>query len=97
MGLVLGLGALALVWASAASVPKAEAQGAAGGRTVRANEFILEDENGKIRAWLRVDKGRPGLYLYDENGEVRAALGMGKDGPGLGLLDGAGKTIWRTP
>ena len=43
----LGLGALAFVWASAASAPRAEAQDAAGGRTVRANEFILEDERGQ--------------------------------------------------
>ena len=38
-------------------------------KTIRAKEFILEDENGKRRAGLRVLKDGPGLYLYDEDGK----------------------------
>jgi len=91
VALGLGLGAMALVWASAASVPKAEAQGAADGRTVRANMFILEDENGKPRAALAALKDGPVLSLFDENGKPRAGLAVAKDGPRLGLLDENGK------
>jgi len=87
----LGLGVLALVWVSAASEPRAEAQGAAGGRTVRANKFVLEDENGKARAILTVDEDGPRLSLLDDAGKPRAALGVTADGPMLALLDANGK------
>jgi len=90
VGLALGLGALALVWASAASVPKAEAQGAVGGRTVRANKFILEDEDGKTRAFLAAIPGGSFLGLCDAAGMPRAVLSVG-DGARLSLYDTAGK------
>lgn len=38
---------------------------------IRANAFVLQDENGKARAELRMDKDKPGLFLYDENGKVK--------------------------
>jgi len=99
VGLALGLGVLALVWASAASAPRAEAQGAAGGRTIRASEFVLEDEKGKVRAVLGVIKDAPGLgrfygpvlSLFDENGELCVVLHGTAGGPGLRLFDAAGK------
>jgi hypothetical protein len=91
VGLAVGLGALAFVWASAASVPRAEAQGAAGGRTVRANAFILEDEGGRVRASLHMDAGGPVLRLYDAAGQPRAGFGVSKLGPVLSLADAAGK------
>jgi hypothetical protein len=90
-GLALGLGALALVWASAASVPKAEAQDAVGARGLLANELIIVDENGKVRAMLGVYAGGPSLGLYDENGKERATLGVYAGGPSLALRDENGK------
>lgn len=66
-------------------------------KVIRANRFVLEDENGKVRAFLTVDKDGPRLALFDENGKVRAELSVVKDGPGLGLYDGNGKPIWHVP
>lgn len=85
------------MWVSAASVPKAEAQGAADGRTVRANRFVLEDENGKPRAGLSAAKNGPILYLSDETGKPRAVLGVAKEGAALSLFDDNGKIIWKSP
>jgi len=90
VGLALGLGALALVWASAASAPRAEAQGAAGGRTIRASEFILEDERSRVRASLHMAKDGPALILWDAEGEIRAMLCVA-DKPVLNLCDAAGE------
>jgi len=83
----LGLGVLALVWVSAASTLRAEAQDAAGGRTVRANAFILEDEGGRVRAVLAVTEDGVLLSLLDEKGKPRASLSAFKQGPGLNLHD----------
>jgi len=91
VALGLALGAMALVWALATSVPKAEAQGAVGERTVRANEFILEDERGRVRGVLAVDKDGPWLTLRDAAGQDRARLGVMADEPGLVLADENGK------
>jgi hypothetical protein len=73
----------------------AQVQGANTGRKViRANQFVLEDENGKTRAVLDVGKdGVPGLYLYDDNGTPRAMLGVGNYGSVLALCDKNGKTL----
>ena len=38
-----------------------------GAKEIRANSFVLEDENGKPRALLGVNKDGTGLLLYDEN------------------------------
>jgi len=89
--LAFGLGALVLVWASAASAPRAEAQDAAGGRTVRANAFILEDEGGRVRASLRLTADGPMLLLSDTAGKLRAGLDVTADGPALAMYDAAGK------
>jgi hypothetical protein len=56
-------------------------------RKVEAERFLLEDETGKVRAMLMVDKDGPGLFLYDENGKTRFGASVDKDGSGLGLLD----------
>ena len=69
----------------------AYAQQAAGVKTVRANRFILEDENGNERASLGVDKDGPALILHDEKGNTRARLAVFKDALGLSLLDENGK------
>ena len=58
---------------------------------VRANMFILEDENGQTRAMLSVTAGRPGLDLYDEKDRLRAILSVVKDGPMLSLINENGE------
>jgi len=88
----LAAGAFGLAWIFAGAAPTLQAQvGAGAERVVRANRFVLEDENGKTRAMLSVDKDGPALSLHDENGEVRATLDVDKDGSGLSLSDAAGK------
>jgi len=39
-------------------------------KVIRANEFILEDENGVTRAVLSALKDGPNLVLYDEKGNL---------------------------
>ena len=56
-------------------------------KVVRANEFVLEDENGKMQASLSVIKEATILVLLDHNGKVRVSLSVDKDGPGLFLSD----------
>jgi len=63
-----------------------------GAKEIRANCFILEDENGKRRALLDMGMGGPSLSLLDENGKPRAVLAVIKEGPTLGLLDENGKS-----
>jgi hypothetical protein len=62
-----------------------------GVKEIRANRFILEDENGKPRGGLAVEKGSTVLFLLDENGKSRACLAAAKDGPMLSLYDENGK------
>jgi len=69
-------------------------------KEIRANVFILEDENGEPRAMLCMDKNGPGLDLCDENGTIRAILSMRglslydeNDKPRAGL-DGSGLSLW---
>ena len=50
-------------------------------RTVRAREFILEDEEGRERAALRVDgKDNTVLNFRQADGEVRMFMGLTSDG-----------------
>jgi len=56
----LGLVGVALVWALATITPTAQAQGR---KVIRANQFIVEDENGKSRAGLNMTKDGVGLAL----------------------------------
>ncbi len=94
VSLCLGIGLLAGVcWSGAASTQPARAAL----KVVRANEFILEDENGKNRAQLGVDKNGSVLSLYGENGKKRAELGVVKAGAGLVLADEKGKVLWSAP
>ena len=66
-------------------------------KVIRANQFVLEDDNGKTRAVLDVGKdGVPGLYLYDDNGTPRAMLGVSKGGSVLALCDKNGRG-WEFP
>jgi len=89
----LGVMGVAFAWALTTITPTAQAQGAnIGPKVIRAHEFILEDENGKPRATLGVDKDEAGLVLRDETGKIRAVLGVSTDGPGLILNDETGNT-----
>ncbi len=72
---------------------------------VRAKEFRLVDENGRILAVLGGHPGKepflpiePALRFYDNNGELALLLGLVPGNrPKLALFDGQGKTIWETP
>lgn len=79
----------------AAGTSEAQAQPAGGAvKEVRANEFIVVDENGKTRARLGASKDGTVLVMYDENGTGRTWLGAGKykdDKPGLFLCDDNGE------
>ena len=89
---VVAIVALALAWIFTGTTPAAHAQGmGAVPKTIRANEFILEDADGKPRAFLTVDKGGTLLSLYDENGETRAVLTVSKHETQLALSGGNGK------
>ncbi len=81
-GAILLLG-LAAVGAMGQVLPKAIP------KVVEAEQFVLRDTKGKIRAGLEVRAaGAPGLVLYDQNGKARAALNVLADGsPGLVLAD----------
>ena len=74
----------ALVWGFTATT------GAAKG--IRANRFIVVDENGKTRAWMVADEGGSELVLADENHKRCAWLSIGEGGPVLTLFDENGKT-----
>ena len=58
---------------------------------VKANKFILVDENGKEHASLAMDALGPRLRLFDENGKPRTSLAVDVNGPMLGLFDVNGK------
>ena len=66
---------------------RARAQGSGTAKLIRANTFILEDENGKVRGMLAVDHLGSGLTLYDEKGMPRTWLAVGKEGPDLNMND----------
>ena len=68
-----------------------------GAKVMRANQFILEDEDGTVRAALTVDTDGPQLILCDGTGVIRARLTVDDDGPQLRLTDETGKTIWSQP
>jgi hypothetical protein len=66
--------------ASAASVPE----------ILRARLIELVDQNGRVRAQLKVESDGEAVFrLRDSKGEVRVKLGAGSDGSGLVLLDGS--------
>jgi hypothetical protein len=84
---VVGLGFVGvLAWTLATITSTAQAEGAnTGPKVIRATQFILEGENGKVRAMLLVDKDGSGLFLNDENAKRRVVLSGDKDGPRLDL------------
>jgi hypothetical protein len=95
LGLVV-LGGV-LVWAVGRSMDRAEAAEKGGGKEIRANRFVLEDAEGKVRAVLGLIDDRPSLIFWDAAGKGRVAVGMGKDGPSLFMTDANGKETLKAP
>ncbi len=85
--------ALAAVGAMGQVLPKAVP------KVVEAEQFIVRDTKGKIRASLDVVSGVPGLDLLDQNEKTRARLAVaaGDGAPNLDLFDRDGQAIWEAP
>jgi len=49
-------------------------------KEIRANKFVLEDDNGKSRVSLSVVKDSVSLSLQNEKGEKVAAMGISNEG-----------------
>jgi hypothetical protein len=65
-------------------------------KTIKANEFILKDGNGKVRARLRMGGdffSVPGLDLIDEKGTTRVRLRGGSDRVG-GVVNFSGISVF---
>ena len=91
-GAGLALGLCAAIWVIVESDGTARVR--AGGKdkliwkeekTIRANRFILEDTDGKPRAWLVVDEDELRLFLYDENEYTCARMILSEGMPELTL------------
>jgi len=71
------------------------------GKIVGAEQFIVHDARGGVRAELgTLPNGTVRLILYDRGnpGETRVILSAGPDrSPALSFFDKAGKVIWSTP
>jgi len=89
--ILLLVGGLVAAWAFKTTVTTAQAQGAGAVKEVRANSFVLEDENGKGRAILFALQDETDLLLWGGNGKSYARLNVTKDGPKLALSDENGK------
>jgi len=82
--------ALAL-WGLTQTLGPETAWAQSGAKEIRANKFVLEDENGKVRGELSMGKDGPSLALFDENAKPRALLMVGKGMEALSLWDENGK------
>jgi mono/diheme cytochrome c family protein len=82
-----GLAVLVLCW-----VALAQGQGtpAKGIRSVEAERFVLRDEQGTVRAELRLREGQPGLTIFDEKGFQRIQLALRPDGTASLVLQDKG-------
>jgi hypothetical protein len=87
----LAVAICAIAWAVMGGAQAVHAEGVAEGKKViRANAFILEDDNGKPRAALLAGKDGPALTMFDAGRKSGAVLDVTADGPGLALF-AAGK------
>jgi hypothetical protein len=92
-GIGIAVLACAVIWVVIGAAGRTQAQKPGEtGKVIRANAFVLVDEQGDTRAVLAAGKDglEPGLCLFDEKGEVRAALSVSDDGPRLVLYDEKG-------
>jgi hypothetical protein len=80
-----------VVWFMWRSFRPETAWAQAGVKEIRANGFVVEDENGKTRASLILTESGPQLQLLDENGKSVVLLSVSKEGPSIGLTDENGK------
>jgi len=87
--IVLSLG----VWFIEKTFTAKTAWAGSGVKEIRANRFILEDDEGTVRARLGVDADGPALSLLDKNGKSRAVLSVDKDVSGLRLRDENSKPL----
>jgi hypothetical protein len=61
-------------------------------RIVEADEFVLKDALGRVRAKLAMGEEGPALNLYDDSGQPRVTVGVATSGPALALYDANGKS-----
>ena len=60
-------------------------------QAIEAQQFVVKDPQGHIRATLGFSGGAPQLRLYDDRATLRASLIVGANGaPGISLYDPAG-------
>jgi len=66
---LVGLAAVGVVfaWTWATTTATAQAQGP---KVIRANQFVLDDEKGRPRVWLFVDKKGPRMAMLNEDGQA---------------------------
>jgi hypothetical protein len=59
-------------------------------RIVEAEQVVLRDADGQMRAWLGLADGGPRLLFFDAAGQQRVGLGLSAQAePSLGIFDGA--------
>jgi len=74
------------------TAPRARAQVPGTAKEIRANQFLLVDENGETRGGLFMSKDGPSLSVGDVNGRPGACLYVSKGCPQLVLQDENGNT-----
>jgi hypothetical protein len=90
--------AVVVAWGAMGFASKAQAKKPGEtGKVVRANMFVMEDENGNTRAALAMSEGAPALGLYDEDGTPCAMLYVHKGKTRLALFDKQGDVAWQAP
>ena len=90
VGLLLGMFALLVAGRSVTSIALGQEK-AADKTVIRANEFILLDEQGRKRATLRMDPNGPTLRMSRENGKDYFVLSGSQDGGALLMVDQNGQ------
>ena len=82
-GVVLGMFVLFVVARAITGV----VQGQAKEKVIRANMFLVEDDNGRTRARLGMSNIGTSLDLFDEQGICRALMNLSENGIALFLVD----------
>ena len=66
------------------------------GKTVAAQEYVLEDDQGRQLAVLSATQGKPALTFYNGKGGIRAWFTLDADEkPDIRFYDESGKEVWR--
>jgi hypothetical protein len=92
LGMIVVLaGGLIVPMISDTTNPRAMAQAPGTAKEIRANKFVLVDQNGKTRASLEINELGPTLALKDGKGKDRVLLSVWKESsPCLHLIDDNG-------